>query len=327
MNSRAVTDKRIDNYNFFGGNMTFAQRHKKFIDRTLSVLIPFSSIRKQVRYIVYHSCGTWQGVCIAWRIMRDGKRFERICKQKYVPQLSVVAIMKNEAAYVREWIEYHKLIGVEKFFLYDNGSTDNTKEILEPYIKSGIVEYVFFPGVQKQRAAYDDCITHHRMDTVWLAVIDLDEFIVPVKFNNALELLKTIPASVAEAHIDWAIFGSSGHETKPDGLVLENYVWRAKQSWFCKSIVNPRRVLEMLCHKHNVLGRVVDVPLECAQVNHYHCKSWQEYQLRQSRGDAYFGADAAVLKYTRKTFDDHNKNEVQDVVAHKYLSQLKHALS
>ena len=44
--------------------------------------------------------------------------------------LSVVAIAKNEAPYIKEWIEYHKLVGVERFYFYDNGSTDNTREVL-----------------------------------------------------------------------------------------------------------------------------------------------------------------------------------------------------
>ena len=32
--------------------------------------------------------------------------------------LSIVAISKNEAPYIKEWIEYHKLVGVERFYFY-----------------------------------------------------------------------------------------------------------------------------------------------------------------------------------------------------------------
>jgi hypothetical protein len=35
--------------------------------------------------------------------------------------LSICAIFRHEAPYLREWIEFHKLIGAERFFLYDNG--------------------------------------------------------------------------------------------------------------------------------------------------------------------------------------------------------------
>lgn len=34
---------------------------------------------------------------------------------RYDNNLSFVAIVKNEGPYIREWIEYHKLVGVDKF--------------------------------------------------------------------------------------------------------------------------------------------------------------------------------------------------------------------
>ena len=42
--------------------------------------------------------------------------------------VSACAIFQNEAPYLKEWIEYHRLIGVEHFYLYNNGSTDNYDE-------------------------------------------------------------------------------------------------------------------------------------------------------------------------------------------------------
>ena len=58
-----------------------------------------------------------------------------------VHYLSVCAIAKNEGPYFKEWIEWHLNHGVDKFYIYDNESTDGTKNILDPYIKSGIVDY------------------------------------------------------------------------------------------------------------------------------------------------------------------------------------------
>ncbi|MDR0319713.1 MAG: glycosyltransferase family 92 protein [Rickettsiales bacterium] len=99
-------------------------------------------------------------------------------KLEFPHKLSIVAIAKNEGEYFREWIEYHNMVGVEKFYIYDNESTDNTKEVLEPYIKSGLVEYTYWPGEKQQHHVYRDCLAKRKFDTKWLALIDLDEFLV-----------------------------------------------------------------------------------------------------------------------------------------------------
>ena len=90
--------------------------------------------------------------------------------------LAVCAIAKNEGPYFKEWIEWHRAHGVEKFYIYDNESTDCTKEVLVPYVESGLVEYNDWPGQKQQLPAYDDCFERHRLETRWLAVLDLDEF-------------------------------------------------------------------------------------------------------------------------------------------------------
>jgi hypothetical protein len=51
-------------------------------------------------------------------------------KKKYPFYLAMCAIAKNEGRYLQEWIEYHKLLGVEMFYIYDNESTDNTQSCI-----------------------------------------------------------------------------------------------------------------------------------------------------------------------------------------------------
>ncbi len=61
--------------------------------------------------------------------------------------LSVCAIYKNEARYLAEWIEFHLLAGVEHFFLYDNNSTDDHRDVLAPYVRAGLVSVTDWPPV------------------------------------------------------------------------------------------------------------------------------------------------------------------------------------
>ena len=217
--------------------------------------------------------------------------------------LSIVAIMRNEAPYVKEWIDYHRLVGVSRFYIYDNESTDNLKEILFPYIEQGIVVYKYFPGEKAdgiQSLSYKDCISLYKDCTKWLAIIDADEFIVPVK-------KKTIPAFLKEYEkypgvvINWIMYDSNGHKNKPTGGLMENYT-RVHYSHEChddtriKSIVNPRKVQypgEHCCIYYdnklavnerftpNPYGEsVVQQSYKKIRINHYWTKSYGEFMKK-----------------------------------------------
>lgn len=240
--------------------------------------------------------------------------------------LAICAIMKDEGPYLREWIEYHRTVGVEKFYLYDNDSTDDTKKILAPYIKSGLVEYTFFPGEKRQLPAYNDCIARFNNDAKWIAFVDLDEFIVPKEYETIPELLDSVSKRVTQVIIDWEIFGSCGHKKKPQGLVIENYTMRARKSWLYKSIVNPRMVFSMGCHEHNVAFWTYHVPRNVAQINHYYCKSWEEYERRKTRGDAWEGKAKALVMFDLDNFILHDKNEVYDDAILRFLPAVHTAL-
>ncbi|XDE60951.1 glycosyltransferase family 92 protein [Arthrospira platensis BEA 1257B] len=54
-------------------------------------------------------------------------------------RFSICAIMRDEGCYLMEWLEFHKLVGVERFYLYNNNSVDNTQDIVIPYIQTGEV--------------------------------------------------------------------------------------------------------------------------------------------------------------------------------------------
>ena len=84
--------------------------------------------------------------------------------------MNVLAAFKNEAPYLKEWIEFHLMVGFEKFFLYQNNSTDDYMSVLRPYIDSGVVDLTEWPlPVPSQAAAYWDYITRYR-GPWWTAV-------------------------------------------------------------------------------------------------------------------------------------------------------------
>jgi hypothetical protein len=124
-------------------------------------------------------------------------------EKKY--KLSVCALFKNEAPYLKEWLEYHRMVGVDHFYLYDNGSKDRLFEVLAPYIKEGVVtltrwldrvgnrdgENAELWVFSTQLPAYGHAVKYFAVnESEWLVFLDVDEFMVPVAANSVKEILE-----------------------------------------------------------------------------------------------------------------------------------------
>ena len=42
--------------------------------------------------------------------------------------LSLTACIKNEEHYIQEWLSFYRAMGVERFYIFNNNSTDNTEK-------------------------------------------------------------------------------------------------------------------------------------------------------------------------------------------------------
>ncbi len=231
------------------------------------------------------------------------KEIQKNCKY----YLSVVAILKNEAPYIKEWLDYYISIGIEHFYLYDNESIDNIKEILQPYIEKNYVTYSYWEGKIQQRPAYRDMMSKHAHESHWLAVIDLDEFICLTENISLADFMRNYEDYPALS-INWLCFDSNNHITKPEGSVLENYTkcqdfTRIQNELIdYKSIVNPLWVQKIDLHSHiykfnqyavdenfnktNVMGCVTEFVGDKIRINHYVSKSKEEYYAKVARGRA-----------------------------------------
>ena len=263
------------------------------------------------------------------------KKLNNYYKKNPKVYLSIACIAKDEGSYIKEWIEYHKLVGVERFYFYDNESTDNTREVLEPYIQDGTVVYNYVEGKCLQNLAYADAIVKYKNQTRWLAIIDLDEYIVPTSTDTIPQFLKAYEKYPAVG-INWVVFDSNGHKTKPTvegGLVTANYT-RSKKSFYIKSIHNPKKVIGIFdphyaIYKNDefavnedfevLYGSVTKKHLSNKiQINHYYSKSEEEYVKKTARGNAdsdkkreYFEEYVNFSEYT------------YDYAIQKYLPELK----
>jgi hypothetical protein len=260
--------------------------------------------------------------------------------------LAVCAIYRDEASYMREWLEFHKLAGVQHFYLYDNNSVDEHREVLAPYMESGEVTLTDWPMALGQRPAYDHCIAEHGRDARWIAFIDLDEFLFSPTGRPLTEIL---PAYERWPGVgaNWAVFGPSGHETRPAGLVTESYTERLRtgENRNIKTIADPLRVDRAAgVHRftYKSLGHVDEnqYPItagitktesrERLQVNHYMTKSYEEFEQRsrRARPNPYGpqSPDAFRRAFNEEVLRHQDAEAVPDEAIQQYVPKLRAAL-
>lgn len=136
-------------------------------------------------------------------------------------------VAKDESKYLKEWILYHKLIGIDNFSIYLHNNTDNSKDILQNLSLSIDVEYVNTKEINEKikNNLYSNII--NSANTEFVCCLDIDEFIVLPGHNNIKDFLSSsLYDDFGGIALHQNIFGSSGHIRSPKGLVIENYTMR-----------------------------------------------------------------------------------------------------
>lgn len=266
--------------------------------------------------------------------------------KRYKYEVSLCLIFKNEARYLREWIEYHRLIGVEHFYLYNNFSDDNYEEVLRPYIEEGIVTLTEWSHKYAQVEAYEDCYRQYGNETHWLGYIDADEFINLIQDNDIKFFLSRYTA-FPSVLLHWRMFGTSGIMEEGDSyLVTERYT--AAWPWLCtvgKSFINndwhfkkiwvhwctaslggfpvyavdtTRRFLPF------ILAYMQWRPIPKAYVNHYWSRS-REYSIykTQKRTDGMMEKNEQISKSPNHFAKHELNNSVHDYSIQRWLVFLK----
>lgn len=217
-------------------------------------------------------------------------------EEKVEHKLAICAIFKDEVPRLKEWIDYHhEVMGVNLFYLYNNESQDNFREVLEPYIKDGLVELIGwestkehgvfgiddFQHVPYQIGAYRDCLKKRAMKKAeWVAIIDIDEYIVPA---DGVESFYTLlreekKKKTGSIRIYWKVFGTSNiwalkeGERQTDKLIYrapDDFEWHTQ----IKSIHRPKAAARK-CLVHEVLKlksgfTIKTLPREVCRIHHY----------------------------------------------------------
>jgi len=249
----------------------------------------------------------------------------------YQYDVSICCIIKDENEYLAEWMNYHLSIGVKHFFIYDNESSIPVKHTLK---NLGLLQYatvIKIKGKSMQMPAYRQGFKIFRMATKWMAFIDADEFIVPKSTNGDLPLFLKDYEAYGGLGINWLIFGSSGLKTKQNSSQILTFTLRSDISFHTnrhiKSIVqtqfvalvdNPHYAIYKpgyFCVNENfqkINGAFSDTSIDKIQINHYYCRSLEEYNEKIKRGRS----DDGEIKRRLEDFMAHDEpsNCVRDTI-------------
>jgi hypothetical protein len=258
-------------------------------------------------------------------------------------KIAVCAIFKDEAPFLPEWLAFHTMIGVDRFFLYDNGSNDGGGDLIRRSAFDRNVTLTDWPERPGQLSAYNHFRVHHARNFTWAAFIDVDELIIPLAGTSIRDILMyQVYRPYAAILLQWLVFGPSGHERRPDGLVIESYTRRlpesADASRHVKTLVRTEHLLGIDYTPHaaecsgpacNTRGeRVLPYPIqptECHDVmviNHYFTKSLEdwEFKRRRGRGDS-------LEPYQQRVFADvAGEAVIEDTRAMRFVRQLREFL-
>ena len=268
----------------------------------------------------------------------------------------LVAILKEEEPFLDEWILYHKMIGIDHFFLYDDDPAFPLTQFLKPHS-----EYVtiinwhnqdkLIEGKLNQTKAYAHAVINFALNFKWVTFIDADEFIVLRQHESISDFLSEFEDYNAVS-LNWHVFGHNGHYNNPKGLITSSLTRRMflpnqniktisrteaismiDNPHFCR-LKNDTRVDG---NKHPITKNLYPGRTDVAHINHYQCRSFRNWMGRAKRGDVNFNAENCPKEQSWRLTEESclrqfvttvalNKNEYVDEYMLKYKIQLEDAI-
>ena len=222
-------------------------------------------------------------------------------------QVSIVAIFRNEHRYMVEWIKYHLKIGVNHFYLYDNGG--DHEEILKPFLEhityilwTDDIAEVHFEGTKmsRQKVAYSHCFRAFAAETEWLQLLDLDEYLVPMDGADVKVSLKKYESpEIGKLGVPRFNFGNSGHWKSSSKGSLEKFVRRERSSSHHKDI-GRGEFIRKVRGPHSFRAKRGTIVPDNLRVYHHYTRSLSEWLERVKTGGGQEGRGFRVFLGQRK---------------------------
>ena len=249
---------------------------------------------------------------------------------------------KNENKYVKEFIEYYKNLGVDKIFLYDNNDIlgENFEYVINEYIERGFVEILNWRGKQKQiMNIMNDCYKKNNIIYDWLIFYELDEYLFLKNFTNIKSFLNDLRFYKCKKIVLNAIFHTDNNLIYYDNRsLIERFPEREIKARnkktgglsIVKTIIKGGiKNLKINCihristkikgcdgfgNKIELIGiETKNSDYDNFYIDHYYCKSTEEFIDKLNKGDALFSHDKNHKLARIKTYFGYNKITLQKI--------------
>ena len=226
--------------------------------------------------------------------------------------LLMSTIVRNEDEYIIQWIEYHTLLGIDKFIIYDNsgnkdanpkpghllgkGKNSNLQQLLSSYVNSGRVIILDWPFEEKFQQTHQNHSIWAFKTAKYIGFFDIDEYINP-QTNEflILEILGNYFIKEKLNHIDIGgvklanrFFYSTSHRDESQYKFLSIYYANRRFNFKRgKSFITPSNVNCYSVHEVTSGSKLIDIGHHKIYFNHYY------YLNKFERG-------RSVFNFTRK---------------------------
>lgn len=185
----------------------------------------------------------------------------------YKYKLSVCLCIKNESAYIIDFINHYIKQGVDHFYFINNNSDDNTEEVLENSGYMSIITLLKDDRCIDINDAYSYpnglmCVINDNLyeliknETEWAIVVDIDEFMYGKNGFTIKTFLENVDDDVGSIYVIWNIMKLTTANDESNTLfsinsqnfkrlnydLINNLSWNIK-----KQMISANLYLEHLC--------------------------------------------------------------------------------
>ena len=260
-------------------------------------------------------------------------------------ELAVLAMFKNEADVLNEWVKHYANQGATAIHLVNNNSDDDYLAALSQHLNSGLVILHHDARLHAQKTIYNEHLKRLRPQCHWLVICDIDEFIYArYPYQSCIDYLRQLPPWISSVQLPWKMFGSSGHVQQPSVGIRAGFTRRAntdatKRPHPCmqkdgtiqgKSIIRCSRARNLEIHRVNLLwgSRILpdgskandhefqpiserQLAVSKLHLNHYAIQSLERFQsIKMKRGDV--NSKDFETARTMNYFHSYDHNECLD---------------